>query len=293
MGTSGRIHRARGARERWTMAPTTSSPRGWLSCDSVAATYEAAAVPRFTPLARDYVVALAPSPHEIVLDVGTGTGLIARTITETEPLARVVGVDPSRAMLAVARATTGGHVAATAAMAPGLPFRDGTFAAVVANLSSPTSPTATADSQTSSGCCAHTAGSRAAPGQPPPRRRPTTSAPRCGADRGPDPSRPRHRPDSARPSRAVGRVARDPDQLRAALSDAGLAALTPQLHEYHHALSVPQFLAGWGSRDRYLRHTVGEQRWRHFVARARTALRRTFGAAIPAVSHAWIATGTQ
>jgi SAM-dependent methyltransferase len=114
------------------MAPTTSSPTGWLSYDSVAATYEAAAVPWFTPLARDLVAALAPSPHEVILDVGTGTGLIARTITETEPRARLVGVDPSRAMLAVARAT--GHVAATAAMAPGLPFRDGACDAVVANL---------------------------------------------------------------------------------------------------------------------------------------------------------------
>ena len=142
-------------------------------------------MPRFTPVARDLVAALAPSPHEIVLDVGTGTGLIARIITATEPLARVVGVDPSPAMLAVARATSG-HVV-----------------------------------------------------------------------------------------------------------DAGLDALTLQRREYHHALSVPQFLAGWGSRDRYLRHTVGEQRWQHFVARAGTALRHTFGAAIPAVSHVWIAIGTR
>jgi SAM-dependent methyltransferase len=273
------------------MTPTTSSPTGWLSYDPVAATYEAMAVPRFTPLARDLVAALAPSPHEIVLDVGTGTGLIARTITDTEPLAQVVGVDPSRAMLAVARATS--HVSATAAMAPGLPYRDGTFNAVVANLVISHLPdrhrgltdlvrVLRADGRLA--CSAWAAPTPAAPDNQ-----------RPAAERIVDHVRADLGIDSTPPVQAVPweEWLRDPEHLREALSDAGLAAVTIQRHEYHHALSVPQFLAGWGSRDRYLRHTFGEQQWQHFVARARTALRRTFGAAIPAVSHAWIATGTR
>ncbi len=274
------------------MAPTTSSSRDWLSYDSVAATYEAAAVPRFTPLARDLVAALAPCPHEIVLDVGTGTGLIARIITGTEPLARVIGVDPSRAMLAVARSTTG-SVVATAAMAPGLPYRDGTFDAVVANLVISHFPdlhrgltvlvrVLRADGRLA--CSAWAAPAPAAPDNQRPAAEQIVDQVR--ADLG---------IDATPPVQAVPweEWLRDPDQLREALSDAGLATLTIRRHDYHHALDVPQFLAGWGSRDRYLRHTVGEPRWQHFVARAGTALHRTFGAAIPAVSHVWIATGTR
>jgi SAM-dependent methyltransferase len=273
------------------MAPTTSSSAGWLSYDSVAATYEALVVPRFMPLARDLVAALAPSPHEIILDVGTGTGLIARTITGTEPLARVVGVDPSRAMLTVARAA--GDVTATAAMAPGLPYRDGAFDAVVANLVISHFPdrhrgltdlvrVLRADGRLA--CSAWAAPAPAAPDNQ-----------RPAAERIVDQMRADHGIDATPPVQAVPWEdwLRDPDHLREALRDAGLDALTIQRHEYHHALSIPQFLAGWGSRDRYLRHTVGDQRWQHFVARARTALHQTFGAAIPAVSHAWIATGTR
>jgi SAM-dependent methyltransferase len=274
------------------MAPTTSSPTDWLSYDSVAATYEALVVPRFTPLARDLVAALAPSRHEIILDVGTGTGLIARTITGTEPLARVVAVDPSRAMLAVARATTG-HVATTAAMAPGLPYRDGTFDAVAANLVISHFPdrhrglTDLVRVLCADGRLACSAWAAPAPATP--------DNQRPAAERIVDQMRADLGIDATPPVQAVPgeEWLRDPDHLREALSDAGLDALTLQRHEYHDALSVPQFLAGWGSRDRYLRHTVGEQRWQHFVARARTALRRTFGAAIPVVSRVWIATGTR
>ncbi|MGH9290754.1 MAG: class I SAM-dependent methyltransferase [Acidimicrobiales bacterium] len=273
------------------MAPTTSSPTGWLSYDSVAATYEAVAVPWFTPLARDLVAALAPSPHEIVLDVGTGTGLIARTITDTEPRARVVGVDPSRAMLAVARAT--GHVAATAAMAPGLPYRDGTFDAVIANLVISHLPdrhrglTDLVRVLRKDGRLACSAWAAPAPAAPD-NQRPAADriVDQIRADLGIDPTP----PVQAAPWEEW---LHDPDHLREALSDAGLAALTIQRHECHHAFSVPQFLAGWGSRDRYLRHTASEQQWQHFVAGARTALHRTFRAAIPVVSHAWIATGTR
>src|SRR5262245_48283486 len=187
------------------MAPTTPPSPGWLSYDSVAAAYEAVAVPKFVPLARDLVAALAPSPHELVLDVGTGTGLIARTITSAEPLARVVGVDPSRAMLAVAHATAG-HIAAIAALAPGLPFRDGSFDAAVAQPGHLPlrRPPPRADgprpgvARRRPGRVQRLGGPRSGgAGQP---------APRGRADREPAASRPRHGCHSARPGRAVGGV---------------------------------------------------------------------------------------
>lgn len=274
------------------MAPTTPPSPGWLSYDSVAAAYEAVAVPKFVPLARDLVAALAPSPHELVLDVGTGTGLIARTITSAEPLARVVGVDPSRAMLAVAHATAG-HIAAIAALAPGLPFRDGSFDAAVANLvishfaDRHRGLTDLVRGLRAGGRVACSAWADPAPAAPD-NQRPAAEriVNQLRADLG---------MDATPPVQAVPweEWFQDPDQLRQALSDAGLDAITIQRHEYHDDLSGPQFLAGWGSRDRYVRHTVGEPRWQDFVARAGAALHRSFGDAIPVVSPVWIATGTR
>jgi SAM-dependent methyltransferase len=61
-----------------------------------------------------------------VLDVGCGTGRLAAALTERE-LARVWGVDPSREMLAVARAKAGSRVGLKEGRVERLPFRDGWF----------------------------------------------------------------------------------------------------------------------------------------------------------------------
>jgi SAM-dependent methyltransferase len=72
----------------------------WRSYDSVADIYEQAAVPRFLPLARDLVAAVSPSTDDTVLDLGTGTGLVARvTLEAVGATALVVGVDTSVGML--------------------------------------------------------------------------------------------------------------------------------------------------------------------------------------------------
>lgn len=63
-----------------------------------------------------------------VLDVGCGEGQVARHLAGAG--ARVVGVDPTAAQLAVARDRAGGPVYARAG-ADALPFRDGSFDAVV------------------------------------------------------------------------------------------------------------------------------------------------------------------
>src|SRR4051812_39702608 len=46
---------------------------------------------------------VAPRPDEVILDVGCGTGSLARLLAEVEPRARIVGVDPDPAVLALAR----------------------------------------------------------------------------------------------------------------------------------------------------------------------------------------------
>jgi demethylmenaquinone methyltransferase / 2-methoxy-6-polyprenyl-1,4-benzoquinol methylase len=75
---------------------------------------------------RALVRKLAPSGNDIVLDVATGTGLIARDIIRASG-ARVVGVDQSEGMLANG---SSGAVRA-AADANGLPFGNGRFDVVV------------------------------------------------------------------------------------------------------------------------------------------------------------------
>src|SRR5437016_1679604 len=104
----------------------------WTSYDSVAGIYEDVAVPWFTPIARDLVRLVAPGEGARVLDVGTGTGLVLRALLTTAASRLVVGIDPSAAMLARARATPGGRVVTS--IAPGLPFAAEVFDFVFANL---------------------------------------------------------------------------------------------------------------------------------------------------------------
>lgn len=107
---------------------------GWESYDAVAGEYDRVWHPTFEPVARDLVdlVGLADRPQDgAVLDVGTGTGVVAAAAA---PIHRcvIVGVDPSAPMLELAR--THAPVTPVAANAPGLPFPDAAFHAVLANL---------------------------------------------------------------------------------------------------------------------------------------------------------------
>jgi ubiquinone/menaquinone biosynthesis C-methylase UbiE len=99
--------------------------------DSVAGEYERAWHPSFEPVARDLLELVALGPHEAMLDVGTGTGVVAAAAAERTECV-VVGVDPSRPMLDRARERTSAPLAA--GRAPGLPFPARRFDVVVANL---------------------------------------------------------------------------------------------------------------------------------------------------------------
>ena len=79
------------------------------------------------PLAREYLAGA-----QRVLDVGTGEGQLARLAVK-EGAALVVGVDPTRAQLRVARERSGGPCYARA-NADALPFPDAAFDAVVVCL---------------------------------------------------------------------------------------------------------------------------------------------------------------
>jgi demethylmenaquinone methyltransferase/2-methoxy-6-polyprenyl-1,4-benzoquinol methylase len=69
-------------------------------------------------------------PHDVVLDVATGTGAVARELVRRTGCS-VVGVDQSREMLAAARGrTAGGRIRFVEATAEALPFEAGAFAAL-------------------------------------------------------------------------------------------------------------------------------------------------------------------
>jgi SAM-dependent methyltransferase len=107
-------------------------PTGWKSYDSVADDYDRLTPPLFGAIARDLVELLAPRAGVTVLDAGTGTGVTAEAVAKVIGAdGFVVGVDPSLAMLHLARRRTAPLVGGAA---PGLPFPDETFDIVLANL---------------------------------------------------------------------------------------------------------------------------------------------------------------
>ena len=84
---------------------------------------------------RRLVSELDVTPDDTILDVCTGTGLVATRLAEAERC-RVVGVDLSRPMLEQGRrsieaAGLSRSVGIVEGRAEGLPFADGTFDAVV------------------------------------------------------------------------------------------------------------------------------------------------------------------
>ena len=98
---------------------------GWWQ-DSFTGGADAEYTEQIIPLAAEHLAGAMQ-----VLDVGTGEGQLARVAADAG--ARVVGIDPSRAQLAVARQRAGGP-AYLRAEAVALPFPDGTFDAAVACL---------------------------------------------------------------------------------------------------------------------------------------------------------------
>ena len=262
-----------------------------MSYDSVADTYEKVAVPWFTPLATDLLDAVALRPGDKVLDLGTGTGLVgARALVAVGSGGFVFGLDPSTAMLQRARRSS--SMTLVAGEAPGVPFADGAFDVVVANLvlsHLPDLEAGLADVLRAMGdggrlgCTAWAAPVDSGPDNELPEANQMVESIKaeCGLAIPPPPV-------DAVPyeERLQNRV-----ELTSVLTASGLSDVDVAGHRYRRALTVHEFLSGWGSRGRYLRHTVGEDAWQRFTSRAADALGDRFGDAIACAHDAWVALG--
>lgn len=114
-------------RRRKGTASTVRGPasRDWRSYDEVAEDYDRVRAPVHQEPARDLVQTIRLSEDGRLLDVGTGTGLAARSVDR----GIAVGIDLSLGMARVARGRGLERVAVAAAI--DLPFRDQSFDAVV------------------------------------------------------------------------------------------------------------------------------------------------------------------
>jgi ubiquinone/menaquinone biosynthesis C-methylase UbiE len=108
--------------------------KDWTSYDSAATSHSRLAVPSmFAAPARDLVAALDLPNAATVLDVGTGSGIVAATaLAAAGPRTLVIGLDPSLKMLGATRESGVSRV--VAAVVPGLPFPDASFDRVLAGF---------------------------------------------------------------------------------------------------------------------------------------------------------------
>ncbi|HWC39458.1 MAG TPA: methyltransferase domain-containing protein [Acidimicrobiales bacterium] len=261
----------------------------WVSYDTVAETYERVAVPWFEDLARDLVDAVALSPGECLLDVGTGTGLTAAVARgDLGSSGLTIGIDPSMDMLRLARSRRG--IVTAAAALPGLPFRDATFDAVVANLVLSHVPDL-AGGLTDLVRALRPGGRLGFTAWAPDLHHPDDQ--KAAADD----IVAMVREECGLPSQAPVPGAPWEEQLRnraelaSFLTRARLLDIDVRGHTYRRVFTVNDYLSGWGGLDRYLRWEFGDERWREFSDRAATELRQRFHDGILSVTQAWVATG--
>jgi SAM-dependent methyltransferase len=248
---------------------------GWQSYDRVAGEYDRSWHPAFEPVARDLIELVGVAPDDALLDVGTGTGVVAAAARSNSEAGLLVGIDPSEPMLHIARAHA--SLAAVAARSPDLPFAARAFDVVVANLvvsHFPRYDDALADMVRvlrpggRLGITAWGAMDDGPPDDGPPDdadQRELTEIWKSTAAHFVDVNEGADVVESAIPGEAWFA---DPARLRAALVGSSLRRVEVHGRVYRRSLSLEDALAGyetsfWG---RYLRHALGDAEWSRFCA---------------------------
>ncbi len=105
----------------------------WWSYDRIAESYDRIAVPHyFAPVAQRLISLVRPSPRDSMLDVGSGSGLVASAALEVLQPNRVVAADLSSPMLLAAK--NRGVRTVVAANLLHLPFGDECFDCITASF---------------------------------------------------------------------------------------------------------------------------------------------------------------
>jgi SAM-dependent methyltransferase len=269
-------------------------PSGWRAYDWVVDEYERLTPPLFGALARDLVELLELPSRALVLDAGTGTGVAAGAAAAGMGGAgTVVGVDPSLPMLEVARQRAGLLVAA---VAPGLPFPDETFDAVVANLVL-SHFRDTAEGAAELVRVLRPGGRLGVTAWPEDRDEPESDGKEAGAIV----ESSLEEVELAKEPPAAEKAARGEDwlkkeaNLRAVLSGAGLDELVVEERRYPQRWSATDYYGWrvWGGRGRYLRWTSDEATWQRFERKALADLEARFPGGIRTISTARLAVGTK
>jgi SAM-dependent methyltransferase len=263
---------------------------GWVSYEGVAAAYEECAARWFAPLAAALVERLRPGLPVCVLDVGTGTGLVAGHVRDRLGSdVVVVGADPSADMLRLA--SRAAKSCLVRAGLPWLPVRGSAFDAVTANLVMSHVPALDA-AATEMRRCARRGGMLActswAPNEPAPAGH---QRPRIEDIVGevaeslslPDP------PCRATPHEEV---LREPDVWRRILVGAGFADVVVDDFVVDQILPLERFAATWDGVSRYRRSAVDASVWSEFRRRVDSRLTDEFGGTFRSIDRFWIATAT-
>lgn len=223
--------------------------------------------------------------------MGTGTGVAARAAMEAVgPEGIVMGIDPSMEMLRQARARGHGVSGAVAARAVDLPFRDGTFDAVMANFVIAfftKYDTALFDMVRvlrTGGKLGVTAWS----GRDDEFTRTWKELAETFATK--DMLR-----DAARKAVPWEERFSNPDRLEETLRDASLRSVQVHRRQYRYTTSIEDYLAGreTSGLGRFLRDMLGDTLWERFCERVEAEFRRRFSDPIGDTSDVLVAVGVR
>jgi ubiquinone/menaquinone biosynthesis C-methylase UbiE len=260
----------------------------WRSYDAVAETYERVHARKLAEPARDLVRAADLRPGDRVLDAGTGTGVAAaEAAAALGDASAVIGVDGSIGMLAVGRRVRP-HVRTVAAVVIDLPFRDGTFHAVIGNF-----------------VLAHFTKYQTALHDLLRVLRPGGRLALTAWADGQDELTatwlehvwsvvPREVLEAALADAIPWRERfRRPETLAEALTDAGLRRVRIERREYRFRYTLDDYVEGLGTwaTGRFVRSMLGEDGWRSFLARVREDFGRRFADPVLDLREVLIAVG--
>lgn len=274
-------------RKRGQPQTTARVEPDWRSFDAIAETYDRVRVPVHRPAAHDLVELLGPPGPEGLLDVGTGTGVLAAAAEEAG-WTRVAGIDRSLPMLVVAGGR--GVRRLVVADAIDLPFRDSTFQAVGAAFVIHTFTrydTALFDMRR-----VLRAGGRLGVATWAPYDDEFTRLWRAVAERYTTKELLQDAMNRAAPWQE--RFS-DPTRLEETLRDTGLRSVEVNRRQYRSTSTLADYLAGRevSATGRFLRAILGESLWERFRAQVEEEFRTRFRDPIGDTNDVLIAVGTK